>query len=124
MKKILGLTAIASLAYLGIHANYNGNAVGSYKGPNDAFPLITNHKLVQALVNTDTLTLTAPADYKDAVPTGVEVWGPANGAGLRTRITTLAITSHNVLTGVTVLTASGAVAIGAVVVVTYGQALA
>lgn len=104
-------------------AAYTGTGLGAYKGNNNAYPLIVNHKLAQALVATDTIDVTIPADYKDAVPCALEVWGPES-SGVRTRNANLSITTHNEDTGVTRFTASGNVPIGAVLVVSYHPALA
>lgn len=72
-----------------------------------------------AMANNDTMTITVPAGTdKAALPHAVQAWGPPS-SNVVTRLTTLGITSHNTVTGVTVLTATGAVAAHSKVIVAY-----
>lgn len=72
-----------------------------------------------ALSSSDTLTVALPAEVPvDARPVAAVVYGPASSSVV-TALTTLALTSHNVATGVTTLTASGSVAQYSHVVLTY-----
>ena len=72
-----------------------------------------------ALANTDTLTVTLPTEVSpDARPISVVTYG-AVSSNVTTVATTLALTSHNVSTGVTTLTASGTVALNSKVLIGY-----
>jgi hypothetical protein len=69
------------------------------------------------MANTDTLTVTLPSGVdKSSLPQSLSVF---NSATPSVALITLAVTSHNKTTGVTVLTASGAVAVGSTVTVDY-----
>lgn len=72
-----------------------------------------------ALVSTDTLTVTLPTSVSpDSRPFSVLTYGPA-AANVVTIDGDLALTSHNVSTGATVLTASGNVALNSKVLIGY-----
>lgn len=97
-------------------AAYTGTLKYSYKGVNEVGPAYCEHVLAQALANPDTLSLTAPAGLEDWVPVSIAIFSPA---APRVPQTNWVLTSHNKTTGVTVLTANGAVAIGSSVHVVY-----
>ena len=88
------------------------------KGPNELLPFTVEHVLTGALANTDTLDVSLPPTMnRDYVPVRALVVSPV-ASSLRT-VATIPITSHNVTTGVTRLTAGGAVAAGNVIVIEY-----
>lgn len=101
-------------------ADYPVNGEYVAHGLNEGNRNVIKHTLAQALADTDTLTVTLPTEIPpDSLPMSVQAYTPATPA---VRQTTLAITSHNKTTGVTVLTASGAVADGSEVLVDYAAA--
>ena len=72
-----------------------------------------------ALASSDTLTVTLPAELAaDSRPFSVVTYGPA-AANVVTVDTDLVLTSHNVVTGATVLTAGGNVALNSKVLIGY-----
>ena len=72
-----------------------------------------------ALATSDTLTVTLPAELSaDSRPFSVLTYGPASSSVV-TIDTDLALTSHNVSTGATVLTAGGNVALNSKVLIGY-----
>jgi len=104
--------------FLSTFSAFDGTAATkvTFKGVNNAAPLLVEHELQQALANTDTLTLKAPAGYEDWVPQLIGVW---SNAAPRVPQTNIALTNHNASTGVTTLTASGAVADSSTVLLAY-----
>lgn len=104
--------------FLATFTAFDGQATSKvvYKGVNDLVPMVVEHELVQALANTDTLTMKTPAGYEDYVPQLIGVW---SNAAPRLPQTNIALTSHNRTTGVTTLTASGVVADNSTVVLAY-----
>lgn len=72
-----------------------------------------------ALAQNDTLSISMPRGMPaDSHPVSVTIFGPVNN-NVRTVDGDIALTSHNFSTGVTILTASGAVAAGSRVIVGY-----
>lgn len=101
-------------------ANVAATAQGIPRGVNGGNVFYMKTVIGTALANTDTLTVTLPDGFpKDALPVGnPEVYTLSTDT--YTRLTTLtAPTTHQRATGVTVYTATGTVAAGAVLVQGY-----
>lgn len=114
--------AAVAVAFLGTHVDYpissaNLKRVPKFNGMDTILREFTVGGVAGA--SSDTYTIQLEDDVKDYIPLVVTAFTEANPS---VRITTLAITSHNQATGVTVLTASGAVAAGAKVSILYGRA--
>lgn len=98
-------------------ADYPVAGKATHSGVNRGGLVVVEHELVQALANTDTLTLTLPVGIdKDLLPIHATAF---NNADPRVRQTNFGITSHDKDTGVTVLTATGAVADSSTIVILY-----
>jgi len=98
-------------------ADFPLTAVVTPAGLNEQNRFVSRHVLGTALAGSDTLTITLPDTVpNDAVPHKVSVFTDATPALPNTQ---LAITSHNKTTGVSVLTAGGAVPVGSTVLVEY-----
>lgn len=104
--------------FLQTFAAYSGLASSKavHKGTNDLIPQLVEHELQQALVNTDTITIQAPAGMYAFVPQLVGVW---SAAAPRVPQTNIGITNHDTSTGVTTLTATGAVADNSTITLAY-----
>lgn len=87
-----------------------------HRGPGLVAPVMVESELQQALANTDTIGVKAPTGYEDWVPINVTCF---SNASPRVRQANIAITNHNTSTGVTTLTASGAVADSSTILVEY-----
>ena len=88
------------------------------KGVNDSGHFATR-TICPVLANTDTLEVALPDGVaKDSLPVGMRIWGPAASSVLTVNLL-LALTSHNVSTGKTLLTASGVVAAGSILIIDY-----
>jgi hypothetical protein len=97
-------------------AAYTETVKPTSKGVNNTAPFVIEAVLSQALANTDTLSLTLPAGYESWVPVA---WSIMSAAAPRVLQTNYGLTSHNKTTGVTIFTATGAVANGSSVQVLY-----
>lgn len=89
----------------------------THSGVNKSNLVIVEHELAQALVNADTVTITLPIGIDDdLIPVFLSCFSAADP---RVRQANIAITSHDKDTGVTVLTASGAVADNSTITLGY-----
>jgi hypothetical protein len=107
--------------FLQAYTAYTAQGVATGRGVNDA-----NLQWVQVTVGTtmaaaDTLAVTVPPGQAAGllpVDSPLPVYTLA-GSTYSTQATQLAVTSHNVSTGVTILTASGAIPAGAILSIPY-----
>lgn len=89
------------------------------KGYNDSNHFFVEVTLEAALAGSDTLDVTLPEGVDDdCLPVSVIIWGALSGT-TRTLDTDAVLTSHDSSTRKTRLTASGAVAIGSVIILHY-----
>ncbi len=94
--------------FLQTFVDFPGTGVHVHHGHNESNIVVIDFPQVTVLANTDTVTITLPAGVdKNLVPIHATAF---SNAVPRVRQGNFAITSHNITTGVTVLTASGAVA--------------
>jgi hypothetical protein len=94
------------------------NGVYSGQGVNESNFAIIEVELETALSTSDTVTLTLPANVPDdLVPISMACYD--NAAPRASETADLAVTSHNISTGVTILTASAAVADSSTIVMLY-----
>ncbi len=101
-------------------ADYTGTAKYIGKSVNNENMFYTEHELAQALANTDTISITAPAGVeKDVVPYSIACWSAAAPRVLQVNY---AMTSYNKTTGVLVITATGDVADNSTFVIHWGLA--
>ena len=100
-------------------SNFNATVSIVPLGPNHGNQFYVYATVPSVMASTDTLTVTLPAELAaDSRPISVVAYGPVS-ANVVSVNTALALTSHNVSTGATVLTASGAVAANAHVLIGY-----
>lgn len=98
------------------------SVTGSYVplGLNHSNQIYVDAVLTEALANGNTLTVALPASVsKDMLPVSSITYGPIGGSTYTVDADLAAITSHNVSTGETVLTASGNVSSGSRVRIGY-----
>lgn len=102
---------------------YTGQSLNHPKGYNDGNHFYVEHTLQQALSASDTLALTLPDGYElDSKPISMICYAPESSSEQAVD-TDIALTKHNNATGVTTLTASGAVAIGSKIIMGYLSSL-
>jgi hypothetical protein len=89
------------------------------KGVNDVIHFYCRLEAPVTMANADTLLVTLPDGVDpDALPVSITTFDPVGG-GVRALNSALTITNHNPTTGVTTLTAGGAVPAGASVLLGF-----
>lgn len=106
-------------------SNYAANGVYAARGVNDGNIAWVQITLPHSMAANDTLTVTVPTSQPAGLlPILVSPAYALSSVTYSMDTNALAITSHNVSTGVTVLTASGNLQAGDIVMVGYGPVAA